>query len=121
MTRKINFNAGPATLPVSVLEQAQAEMLDHGGTGAGMFEHSHRSPEYNRVHEETLSLLGELMGVPESHAIVMTQGGGSMQFAMVPMNFIPTGGSADYLVTGYWVRLAYEEAARCGTVRAART
>jgi phosphoserine aminotransferase len=119
MTRVINFNAGPAALPVAVLEQAKSEMLDHAGTGASMLEHSHRGPEYARVHEEVMTLLVELLGVPDSHAIVMTQGGGSLQFAMVPMNFVPTGGSADYLVTGYWARLAFEEAKRIATVRAA--
>jgi phosphoserine aminotransferase len=119
MTRRINFNAGPAALPVAVLEQAQAEMLDFAGTGASMLEHSHRGPEYARVHEEVMALVAELLGVPDSHAIVMTQGGGSLQFAMVPMNFLPPGGSADYLVTGYWARLAYEEARRVGTIRAA--
>ncbi len=119
MTRKINFNAGPATLPVEVLEQAQAEMLDWDGTGAGMFEHSHRSPEYARVHDEVLTLFSELIGLPDSHAVVLTQGGGSTQFAMLPMNFAPPGTSADYLVTGYWARLAYEEARRCATIRAA--
>ena len=119
MTRRINFNAGPAALPVAVLEQAQAEMLDFAGTGASMLEHSHRGPEYNGVHEEVLTLFSELMALPDSHAVVMTQGGGSLQFAMVPMNFLPPGGSADYLVTGYWARLAFEEARRIATVRAA--
>jgi phosphoserine aminotransferase len=119
MTRRINFNAGPAALPVAVLEQAQAEMLDYAGTGASMLEHSHRGPEYAHVHEEVMTLFAELLALPDSHAVVMTQGGGSLQFAMVPMNFLPPGGSADYLVTGYWARLAFEEARRIGTARAA--
>jgi phosphoserine aminotransferase len=119
MTRKINFNAGPATLPLAVLEQAKAELLDYAGTGASMLEHSHRGPEYNRVHEEVLALYAELLSLPDSHAVVMTQGGGSLQFAMLPMNFVPAGGSADYLVTGYWARLAFEEAGRVGKAWAA--
>ena len=119
MTRKINFNAGPATLPLPVLEQAQAELLDFNGTGVSMLEHSHRGKDYDRVHEEALALFAELLGLPSSHAVVMVQGGASLQFAMLPMNFLPAGASADYLVTGWWARLAYEEAARVGKARAA--
>lgn len=117
--RKLNFNAGPAALPLPVLEQAQRELLDFQGTGSSILEHSHRGPEYDRVHEETLSLFSELMGLPKSHSPIMVQGGASLQFAMLPMNFLPPGRSADYAVTGYWAKLAYEEARRVGAARAA--
>lgn len=117
--RKLNFNAGPAALPLPVLEQAQREFLDFQGTGISILEHSHRGPEYDRVHEETLSLFSELMGLPKSHSPIMVQGGASLQFAMLPMNFLPPGRSADYAVTGHWARLAYEEARRVGAARAA--
>ncbi|MDP3544210.1 MAG: 3-phosphoserine/phosphohydroxythreonine transaminase [Elusimicrobiota bacterium] len=117
--RKINFNAGPAALPLPVLEQAQRELLDFQGTGSSILEHSHRGPEYDRVHEETLSLFSELMGLPRSHSPIMVQGGASLQFAMLPLNFLPPGRSADYAVTGHWARLAYEEARRVGAARAA--
>ena len=84
-----------------------------------MLEHSHRGKEYDAVHEEALSLFAELLGMPKSHAAVMVQGGASLQFAMLPMNFLRPGASADYLVTGHWARLAYEEAQRVGKARKA--
>lgn len=117
--RKISFNAGPAALPLPVLEQAQKELLDFAGTGLSILEHSHRGKDYDRVHEEALGLLAELLSLPNSHVLVMVQGGASLQFAMLPMNFLRPGQSADYLVTGHWARLAYEEAARIGRVRKA--
>lgn len=117
--RKISFNAGPAALPLPVLEQAQRELLDFRGTGLSILEHSHRGQDYERVHEETLSLFAELMDLPRSHSPIMVQGGASLQFAMLPMNFLKPGHSADYAVTGHWARLAYEEARRVGAARAA--
>lgn len=117
--RKISFNAGPATLPLPVLERAKAELLDFDGTGLSMLEHSHRGPEYDRVHQEALDLFAELLGLPKSHAVIMVQGGASLQFAMLPMNFAGAGRSADYVVTGHWARLALEEAKRVGPARAA--
>jgi phosphoserine aminotransferase len=117
--RKLNFNAGPAALPLPVLEQARRELLDFEGTGISILEHSHRGSDYDRVHSEVLTLFTELMGLPRSHGAVMMQGGASMQFAMVPMNFLKPGRSADYAVTGYWARLAYEEARRVGAARTA--
>lgn len=118
-TRKLNFNAGPATLPLPVLEQAQRELLDFQGTGVSMLEHSHRGPEYDKVHSEVLALFSELLGLPKTHAVILVQGGASLQFAMIPMNFLPAGRSADYLVTGHWAKLAFEEAKRVGAARAA--
>jgi len=117
--RKINFNAGPAALPLPVLEQAQREFLDFAGTGLSILEHSHRAADYDRVHEEVLALFSELMGLPKSHSPIMVQGGASLQFAMLPLNFLPNGCSADYAVTGHWARLAFEEARRVGGARAA--
>ncbi|MCM2304310.1 MAG: 3-phosphoserine/phosphohydroxythreonine transaminase [Elusimicrobia bacterium] len=117
--RKINFNAGPAALPLPVLERAQSELLDFRGTGISILEHSHRGRDYDRVHEETLALFSELLGLPKSHSPIMVQGGASLQFAMLPMNFLKPGHSADYAVTGHWARLAYEEARRVGAARAA--
>jgi len=117
--RKISFNAGPAALPLPVLEQAQRDLLDFAGTGLSMLEHSHRGKDYDRVHEEALALFSELLDLPKSHAAVMVQGGASLQFAMLPLNFLRPGASADYLVTGHWARLAYEEAVRAGKARKA--
>ncbi len=119
MTRKINFNAGPAGLPLPVLERAQKELLDFEGTGMSILEHSHRGKDYGRVHEGTLALFSELMGLPKTHDALLVQGGASLQFAMLPMNFLKPGASADYLVTGHWAKLALQEARRAGTARAA--
>ena len=117
--RKINFNAGPAALPLPVLEQAQLGLLDFERTGLSVLEHSHRGRDYDRVHTEALSLFSELLDLPRSHSPIMVQGGASLQFAMLPMNFLRPGRSADYAVTGHWARLAYEEARRVGAARAA--
>jgi phosphoserine aminotransferase len=110
MTRAINFNAGPAALPLPALERARAELLDLGGSGMSVMEHSHRGKEYEAVHEEALSLLRTLYAVPASHDILFVQGGASQQFATVPMNFIHPGKSADYVVTGAWGKKALGEA-----------
>ena len=117
--RKINFNAGPAALPLPVLERAQRELLDFEGTGSSILEHSHRGKDYDRVHQEVLALCAELLDLPKSHSVILVQGGASLQFAMLPMNFIHPGRSADYIVTGHWARLAFEEAKRLGAARAA--
>jgi phosphoserine aminotransferase len=110
MTRAINFNAGPAALPLPALERARAELLDLGGSGMSVMEHSHRGKEYEAVHDEALSLLRTLYAVPASHDILFVQGGASQQFATVPMNFIHPGKSADYVVTGAWGKKALSEA-----------
>ena len=117
--RKFNFNAGPAALPLPVLEEAQRELVDFQGTGMSIMEHSHRGAAYDKVHNEALSLMRELLAVPTSHEILFLQGGASMQFAMVPMNFLRAGESADYVVTGQWGQKAFEEAQRVGAPRLA--
>jgi phosphoserine aminotransferase len=119
MTRVANFTAGPAALPLPVLEQARDELLDFEGTGMSIMENSHRSKTYERVHEEALALLRELMAVPSSHQILFLQGGARGQFAMVPLNFLSSGKSADYLLTGVWSEGAFEEAKILGSARAA--
>lgn len=119
MNRKINFGAGPAGMPVSVLEEANKNFVDFAGTGMSLLEHSHRGKDYDKVHQETLDLLTELLALPKSHGLVLVQGGASLQFAMIPMNFLPAGKSADYLVTGHWANLAYGEAAKVGSARKA--
>src|ERR1700679_2498484 len=121
MARVHNFNAGPAGLPLPALERAQREMLDFEGTGMSIMEHSHRGKAYEAVHEEAITLVRELMGVPEGYYVLFLQGGASLQFAQVPMNFLPQGKSADYIVTGGWSEKAVQEAQRVGTVRLAAT
>src|SRR6185436_2123515 len=121
MARAHNFNAGPAGLPLPALERAQRELLDFEGTGMSIIEHSHRGKAYEAVHNEAIALVRELLSVPESYHVLFLQGGASQQFAMLPMNLLPAGKSADYVVTGGWAEKAYEEAARIGTVRVAAT
>lgn len=117
--RAHNFSAGPAGLPLPALEQARAELLDFEGTGMSILEQSHRAEPYAAVHEEVLALLRRLTGVPETHDILLLQGGASLQFAMVPMNFLPPEKIADYLVTGVWGQKALAEAQKVGQARAA--
>ncbi len=121
MARAINFNAGPAALPAAALERAQKELLDLAGTGMSVMEHSHRGKAYEAVHNEAISLVRELMGVPDSYDVLLLQGGASQQFAVVPMNLLPAGKSADYVLTGAWSQKAYKEAKSVGTVRVAAT
>ena len=116
----MNFNAGPATLPLPALERAREELLDFAGSGMSVMEHSHRGKEYEAVHDQALSLLRELLSVPKDHEIMFLQGGASMQFALVPMSFLPPGGSADYVVTGAWSAKALAEALAWGQVAGAQ-
>jgi len=119
MARVHNFNAGPAGLPLPALERAQRELLEYGGTGMSIMEHSHRGKAYEAVHEEAITLLRQLLGVPDDYHVLLLQGGASQQFAVVPMNLLPPGKSADYVITGGWSEKAFEEAGRLGTVRVA--
>jgi phosphoserine aminotransferase len=119
--RAINFNAGPAGLPLPALERARDEMIDFQKSGMSIMEHSHRGKEYEGVHNEAIALLTELLAIPDSHQVLLLQGGASLQFAMVPMNFLPVDGSADYVVTGTWAEKAVEEAKIVGKPRVAAT
>ena len=121
MARVINFSAGPATLPLPVLEYAHNEFLDHEGTGMSLIEHSHRGAAYAKVHEEAKALFVELMNIPETHEVLFMQGGASGQFALVPMNLLGDGQSADYINTGAWSDKAMAEAKVVGQAREAGT
>jgi phosphoserine aminotransferase len=121
MSRVSNFNAGPAALPLPVLVRAQKELLEFEGTGMSIMEHSHRGKAYEAVHDEAIALLRELCGVGDDYHVLFVQGGASQQFAVVPMNFLNAGKSADYLHTGNWSKLAMDEARLFGTVRVAAT
>ncbi len=116
MTRVHNFNAGPAALPLSVLEEAREELLEFAGSGMSIMEHSHRGKVYDAVHEEALSLLRELLAVPADYDILLLQGGASQQFAVVPMNLLLPGQSADYVNTGAWSKKAISEAKKYAKV-----
>ncbi|WP_251549201.1 3-phosphoserine/phosphohydroxythreonine transaminase [Neobacillus muris] len=108
--RAYNFNAGPSALPLPVLEKAQQELIDFRGTGMSVMELSHRSAAYEDVHNQAIRLLKELMAIPEDYEVVFIQGGASLQFSMVPMNFLKPGQNAGYIMTGSWSEKALSEA-----------
>ncbi|TDQ36071.1 3-phosphoserine/phosphohydroxythreonine transaminase [Aureibacillus halotolerans] len=120
-TPTYNFNAGPAALPKEVLAQAQEELLNFQGTGMSVMELSHRSAAYDQVHQKASALLRELMDIPENYDVLFLQGGASLQFSMVPMNFLPAGGTADYVITGAWAQKALKEAKLFGKPHIAAT
>lgn len=109
MARVFNFSAGPATLPLEVLEQVKEELLDWQASGKSVMEVSHRSKPFVQVAEQAEADLRELLAIPENYAVLFLQGGATLQFAMVPMNLAGNGGSADYLVTGSWSKKAVKE------------
>jgi phosphoserine aminotransferase len=118
MSRVWNFSAGPAALPVEVLLQAQAELLDWHGAGCSVMEMSHRGKEFTSIIEQAEADLRELMGIPAGYKVLFLQGGATQQFAQIPMNLL-AGRSADYIVTGSWSKKAFKEAQRVGNVRCA--
>jgi len=119
MARAYNFFAGPAVLPVPVLEQAQREMLDWENTGTSILETSHRSKEYDALHNEAIALLKELLQIPDNYKVLFLQGGASLQFAMAPMNLLTSDQTADYIHTGTWSKKAIAEAKLFGHVNVA--
>ncbi len=109
MSRVYNFGAGPATIPLEVLKEAQKDLVDFKGNGLSIMEASHRSKMYDEVHSEALELIRELYQVPKEYDILFIQGGASMQFAMVGLN-LSTGKEAQYADTGSWSAKAIKEA-----------
>lgn len=116
--RVYNFAAGPSTLPLPVLEQAQKELLDFNGTGMSIIEMSHRGKPFMAVNAEANALLRELMNIPDDYSVLFVQGGASQQFAAVPLNLMQKG-KADYILTGNFASKAYEEAQKYGDVAVA--
>ncbi len=113
MTQRVyNFSSGPATLPESVLLQAQAELLNWQGTGVSMLEMHHRSKEFIELAERITDTFRELLNIPKQYKILFVPGGGRGQFAMVPLNLLGHKTKADYVVTGLWSRMAEAEAER---------
>ena len=113
MARVYNFSAGPAVLPLEVLQEAAAEMMDYQGTGMSVMEMSHRSKAYDKIIKDAEADLRELMNIPDNYKVLFLQGGASQQFAMIPMNLMKNK-VADYIVTGQWAKKAYQEAAKYG-------
>jgi phosphoserine aminotransferase len=116
-----NFNAGPAMLPEPVLEKAAAAVRELDGIGMSVLEISHRGKEYAEINREAQERFARIAGIEKTHKVLLLQGGASQQFAMVPMNLMPKGGTADYVVTGSWAKKAQKEAALHGTARIAAT
>jgi phosphoserine aminotransferase len=116
-----NFSAGPAVLPESVLRKAQDAIWNLGGSGIGVMEHSHRGKVFERVANEAEQACRELAGIPDTYRVLFLQGGASLQFAMIPMNFLSPERTADYLVTGVWSQKAVKEAKPVGKVHIAAT
>jgi phosphoserine aminotransferase len=119
MARIYNFSAGPATLPLEVLEEAKADLLDYQGTGMSIMEHSHRGKAYMAVHAEAIANTKELLGLGDDYAVLFLQGGASLQFAMLPMNLLGKGQTADYTNSGTWAAKAIKEAKKLGNVHIA--
>src|SRR5437588_12319325 len=117
MTERIfNFSAGPAVLPIPVLEEARAHLLALPGVGMSVMEISHRSKTFDEIIQGAETGLRDLLSIPKDYAVLFLQGGASLQFAMVPMNFLSLDGSADYIVTGSWGKKAVKEAQKFGHV-----
>lgn len=116
--RVYNFSAGPAMMPEPVLEEIAAELMNYKGSGMCVMEMSHRSKVFQDIQHEAEADLRELMGIPENYKVLFIQGGGTLQFSMIPMNLMKTG-KADYIVTGNWSKKAAQEAKKFGIVRIA--
>ena len=120
MTQRIyNFSAGPAVLPLEVLEEAQRNLIALPGVGMSVLEISHRSKAFDEIIQGCEADIRKLAGIPDNYHVLFLQGGASLQFSMVPMNLLPAGGKADYISTGSWSKKAVKEAQRIGQVNIA--
>lgn len=116
MTRKYNFSAGPCTLPLEVLEEAQAEFVDYHGAGMALIEMSHRGSHFQAVADEATALALEIFQAPDDFSVLFIQGGATLQFAMLPMNFLHTGQSGAYINSGAWAKGAIADGGAHGSV-----
>ena len=119
--RIYNFSAGPAMLPLPVLEEAQRDLITLPGVGMSILEISHRSPAFDEIIQGAEADFRALARIPEGYHVLFLQGGASTQFSMVPMNLLPADGTADYIVTGTWSKKAVKEAKKVGGVNIAAT
>lgn len=119
--RAFNFSAGPAVLPLPVLERIRDNLLSYHGLGYGVMEMSHRSSEYEEILHTTVKNFTELLSLDDSYVVLFTTGGATQQSSMVPMNLLEAGKCADYIITGYWAEKAYKEAKKFGEIRVAAT
>jgi phosphoserine aminotransferase len=122
MTNRVyNFSAGPAVLPLSVLEEAQRDLVALPGVGMSILEISHRSKTFDAIIQNAEADMRKLAGIPDNYHVLFLQGGASLQFSMVPMNILPAGAKADYIITGSWSKKAMKEAQKIGTINVAAT
>ncbi len=120
MTERIfNFSAGPAVLPLPVLEEARRDMLSLPGVGMSVMEISHRSKTFDEILSRADSGIRDLLGVPDNYHVLFLQGGASLQFSMLALNFLAEHASADYIITGSWGKKALKEAKRSGSAKVA--
>ena len=115
--RVYNFSAGPSMLPIEVLEKVQKDLLNYQGSGQSVMEMSHRSKEFKKIIEDAEKDLRELMNIPDNYKVLFLQGGGTLQFSMVPMNLLRNSKKADYIITGSWAKKAYKEAVKFGDIK----
>jgi phosphoserine aminotransferase len=120
MTRVFNFSAGPAVLPLAVLEEAQQHLLEYPGAGMSVLEMSHRSKPFEAIIQSAEARIRDLLHIPDNYHVLFLQGGASLQFSMVPMNLLPAGASADYILTDQWSQKALKEAQKLATERGAQ-
>ena len=115
--RVFNFSAGPSMLPLTVIEDAAANLASYEGCGQSVMEMSHRSKEFGKIIEDAESNLREIMNIPDNYKVMFLQGGGTLQFAMVPLNLLRASKKADYAITGSWAKKAYKEACKFGDIK----
>jgi phosphoserine aminotransferase len=116
MSRATNFYAGPSVLPVEVFQDIADDMVDYQGTGLSLIETSHRSKTYDEVHNGAVNLMKELFSIPENYKVLFLGGGATLQFSMIPLNFLNGGKTADFTLTGTWSKKAADDAAKVGKV-----
>lgn len=115
--RVYNFSAGPSMLPLEVLEKVKEDLLNYQGSGQSVMEMSHRSKEFKKIAEDAERDLRELMHIPDHYKVLFLQGGGTLQFSMVPLNLLRNSKKADYVITGSWAKKAYKEATKFGDIK----
>jgi len=117
MGRIYNFSAGPSMLPLEILEEAKKDLTDYKGCGMSVMEMSHRSKYFQDIIDEAEADLRDLMNIPQNYKVLFLQGGGTLQFSMIPMNLLRKSGKADYILTGTWAKKAAEEAKKFGDIK----
>lgn len=115
--RVLNFSAGPSMLPLNVIEDAAANLANYNGCGQSVMEMSHRSKEFGKIIDEAEATLREIVNIPDNYKVLFLQGGGTLQFAMVPLNLLRNSKKADYVVTGSWAKKAAKEAKKFGDIK----